>query len=630
MILQREQSVPVWGLAGAGDEVAVSFGGQRKSAKADDSGRWMVKLDPMPASADPRELVVECPARNLKKTAANVLVGDVWLCTGQSNMGMSVKESLNSEQEISRAQFPQVRLFTVAQNPTLEKADDVKGTWVECSPQSVASFSAAGYFFGRELHQNLKVPIGLLTSSVGGTPAESWIPLEGLKTIPALAERAEKEITQIQAQPQDGKKFPVARAAWEQKYGVVPPPVAEAAHGWENPTLDTSDWAPVTLPATWAQLGAKTGGVFWLRKDMMVAESAAEKPVRISPNWMSEQYDTLFFNGVEVGRVKDQAPEFYNIQRGYNVPGELVKAGRNVVAIRIVSASPQRGMMVTPNPLGLSLSDPAYGNNQWFFKTESTFPALTQEALKERPQPNTLAFRNVSSALYNGMIAPLLPFAVKGAIWYQGESNSARPTEYRDTLTLLINTWRKKWGAGDFPFLIQQLVNNDTPTTDPNKPGSWPLVREAQEQVATTVPNSGLAVGIELGSARTIHPPNKQDVGLRLALVALDMVYGKKVVSSGPRYQSFQIEGPAIRIKLSQAEGLGSKDGVPKNFAIAGEDKKFVWADARIEGETIVVSSPQVPQPATVRYAWATNPEGCNVYNGAGLPLAPFRTDDWK
>lgn len=630
MILQRDQPVPVWGGAAAGEEVAVSFGGQRKSAKADSNGQWMVKLDPMPACAEPRELVIECPARNLKNTFVNVLVGDVWLCSGQSNMGMAVKESLNGDQEIANAHFPEIRLFSVAQNPSLEEAKDVKGSWAECSPQSVGGFSGVGYFFGRELYRDLKIPIGLLLSSVGGTPAESWMPLDALKSSPVLAERADQDIARIKSQPEENKNFPIARAAWEQKYGVVPPPVSEAARGWESPALDTSDWKEVTLPATWARLGSQTGGVFWLRKEMIIPESAAGKTIRIAPNWVNEQYDTVYFNGVEIGRVKDQAPEFYNIQRAYSVPKELVKAGRNVVAVRIVSASPQNGMMVTPNPLGLPLDDPAYGNNQWLFKTESTFPALSPEVLKERPKPNTLAFRNVPTALYNGMISPLMPFAVKGAIWYQGESNAPRAAEYRDTLTLLINSWRKKWGAGDFPFLIQQLVNNDPPTTDPNQPGSWPIVREAQEQVAASLPNSGLSVGIELGSPRTIHPPNKQEVGKRLALVALDKVYGKDVVSSGPRYQSFQVEGPAIRVKLTHAEGLVSKGGAPKNFAIAGEDKKFVWADAKLEGDSIILSSPQVPQPTSVRYAWATNPDGCNVFNAAGLPLAPFRTDDWK
>jgi sialate O-acetylesterase len=239
------------------------------------------------------------------------------------------------------------------------------------------------------------------------------------------------------------------------------------------------------------------------------------------------------------------------------------------------------------------------------------------------------------------MIAPLIPFGIKGAIWYQGESNAGRAGEYRELLSLMIRDWRAQWGMGEFPFMIQQLVNNGPASDDANARSSWPLLREAQVQVANTVPNCGIAVGIELGSAFTIHPPNKQEVGKRLALVALEKTYGQKIESSGPRYASMKIEGNSIRITFTHAKGLNAKGGTLKRFAISGADpasssgsavtsKKFVWADAKIEGETIVVSSPHVPQPVAVRYAWLDNPEGCNLYNQAGLPAAPFRTDDWQ
>jgi sialate O-acetylesterase len=263
-------------------------------------------------------------------------------------------------------------------------------------------------------------------------------------------------------------------------------------------------------------------------------------------------------------------------------------------------------------------------------KTESAFAPLPSDALASRPKPNNIPFREVSSALYNGMIAPLVPFALKGAIWYQGESNVPRAAEYRELLSLMIRDWRAQWGQGDFPFIIQQLVNNDLPVSNPNRRASWPYLREAQTQVADSVPSCGIAVGIELGDAYTIHPKNKQEVGRRLALVSLEKTYGQKIESSGPRFDSMKVEGSAIRVSFTHADGLIANGGPLKNFSIAGADRTFFWADAKVADGTVVVSCPQVPQPVAVRYAWADNPEGCALFNQSGLPAAPFRTDDWK
>ncbi len=624
-VLQRDAAVPIWGWADAGAEITVEFAGAKKTTKADAAGKWMVKLDPMPASVEPRELKAN------GASISDVLVGDVWLASGQSNMFFNVKDTANAEQEIAHAQYPQIRSFTVAQNPSLAPADNVQGTWQPCSPQTVGSFSGVAYYFGRELHQDLRIPIGLLHSSVGGTPAEAWTRLGALQSVPIFSERAAQEIAQIKAQPEAIKRFPGERSAWEEKFGVKPTPISDTAKGWADPALDTVDWKKVTLPSQWGQLGFKSGGAFWVRKEIDLPAEAAGKPFTLKLISMSEQYDTAYWNGVEIGHAPDAPPEYYLAQRAYRVPGEHVKVGRNVIAIRIFSATEKAGLWQWGKKLEVPVSDPGAINDEWLLKQESTLPALPPDALASRPKPNNIPFRTVSSALYNGMIAPLVPFALKGAIWYQGESNAPRHAEYRDLLSLMIRDWRTQWQQGDFPFIIQQLVNNDAPPKDAqDQHASWPFLREAQRQVANTVPNCGMAVGIELGSQYTIHPTNKQDVGKRLALVALEKTYGHKIESSGPQYQTMKEEAAALRVSFSHAQGLNAKGGPLQRFAIAGEDRKFVWADAKIEGDSVIVSSSQVTAPVAVRYAWATNPEGCNLYNGAGLPASPFRTDDWK
>jgi sialate O-acetylesterase len=618
MVLQRGMPVPVWGWSDPGQEITVEFAGQKKTTRADASGKWRAKLDPLQANTQPDTLKVNTIA------VEDVVVGDVWLCSGQSNMGFPVGSCLHPEQEIAEAKHPAIRLLRVAENPSLAPIEAVKGNWTPCSPETVASFSGVAYFFGRELHQRLQVPVGLLVSSVGGTPAEAWTRREAFT--PEFAERADKEQAAILSQEEDNRRFVTERAAWEEKHGVKPPPVAEASRTWAEPDLDTTGWKPVTLPATWARLGAASGGVFWVRRDFEVPAENAGKPFVLGLNWITHQHDIAYLNGVEVGRAPEKAPGFNALQRNYRVPAGLLKAGRNVVAVRVVAAS-QNDALWLGRTVGVPVADPHAPQSDWLFQVERSFAPLNAEALGLRPKPNALRPNTVSSALYNGMITPLIPCALKGAVWYQGENNAQRSSEYRDLLSRMITDWRAQWGQGHFPFLIQQLVNNGLPTDDPNHPSHWPLLREAQTQVAQTVPGCHIAVGIELGDAHTVHPANKQEVGRRLALVALEKVYGEKTESSGPRYASMEIEGSTLRIRFTHAEGLHSRDGAPRQFAIAGEDGKFVWANATVDGDTVLASHPQVAAPVAVRYAWADNPAGCNLYNRSNLPAMPFRAE---
>jgi sialate O-acetylesterase len=475
MVLQQGMAVPVFGTAGANEQVTVIVGDAKATATADASGRWLAKLGPLQAGG-PVELTVAGTGNTL--TVKDVLVGEVWVCSGQSNMEWVVANSNNFQEERNSANYPAIRMFTVKKAVTGAPAKSLEGSWAVCNPQNVAAFSAVGYFFGRELHKSLNVPVGLIHTSWGGTPAESWAQRSALEADPdfkPILDRWDGQFAQFQRQLQQ-------------------------------------------LPAT-------------------------------LDKWMSESQ-----------RVDAE--------------------GRPVPQVPL----PQ---------------DPR--SNPW------------------RP-----------AGLYNAMVAPLLPYGIKGAIWYQGESNAGRAYQYRKLLPAMIQSWRKAWGQGDFPFYIVSLANF-TPVKDEPGDSDWAELREAQTITANTVPQAGQSITIDIGEANDIHPRNKQEVGRRLALVALAKTYGKDIPYSGPTYDTMKVQGDSIRLMFKNTTGgLVARGGETlKGFAVAGEDRKWHWANALIDGDSVVVRSDQVQKPVAVRYAWANNPV-CNLYNGAGLPAVPFRTDDWK
>jgi sialate O-acetylesterase len=626
LVLQRDLPAPVWGWADPGEKVTVEFAGQTKTATADANGKWELKLDALGASEESRTLTVR---GNNTIALSDVLVGEVWICSGQSNMSFAVHDALDADKEIAAANYPHIRLFTASYSPQFQPQVDVKGQWSICSSQTAPGFSAVAYFFGRELNRELKIPVGLIHTSVGGTPVEAWTSQEALDTVPEAKAAAEKEIAAVLSQPEDSKRFVADRAAWQAKYNVAPPKNAGVEQGWESPNFDASGWQKATLPATWEHLGFKTGGAFWIRRDFDIPESDAGKPFHFSMNTIIADYDTAYFNGHEIGSTGDIPPHFNEARHDFNVPANIVKAGRNVLALRIVSANPKLAIGQWPYHLAIPAADPHAPTNEWLVKQESAFPALTNEALKEQPKPSNAEIRTMSTGLFNGMIAPLIPYAIRGAIWYQGENNAGRGEQYRTLLPLMIRDWRSRWGEGDFAFDIVQLVNYQPPPKTANEASGWALLREAEDLTARTTANCGMSVGIDIGEDDNIHPKDKQDVGKRLAAVALVKTYNRPGEFLSPEFASFAVEGDAIRVKFSHiGGGLVAKGGGPlQRFAIAGDDSKFVWADAKIDGDSVLVSSPEVPQPVAVRYAWANNPTGANLYNKEGLPAAPFRTD---
>jgi len=625
MVLQQGLPIPVWGWATAGETMTVELAGNRAQAVAGDDGAWKVSLPAMRAGG-PVEMVVRGES---VITLTNVMIGEVWICSGQSNMEWPLAAVQNPEEEVAAANHPHIRLFTVPKLATLEAPANVDGAWAVCTPETASPFSAVGYFFGRHLQQQLDVPVGLINTSWGGTIAEAWTSRDSLLAEPSLRYLVENfeatlpQLDELVAQYQETLK------AWEAQHVFTDPGNAGWAQGFADPETATADWDTMKLPQLWQSAGLNFNGAVWFRKEVDIPAAWAGKPLKLAIG-ACDKSDNTYFNNVEVGslRFEDDVNAWCK-PRIYAIPAELVQPGKNVIAVRVFSHMYGAGMTGPANIMRLSVADePGLAislSGEWQYQVERNFGVV--EAYPPAP-PQGAGNPNTPCVLYNGMIAPLLPYPIRGAIWYQGESNADRGYEYRTLFPTMIRDWRKAWGLGDFPFYFVQLANFMLEKDEPAD-SQWAELREAQT-MTLSLPNTGMAVIIDIGEALDIHPKNKQDVGLRLALNALAKTYGQPDLPySGPLFTAAEVEGSRIRVRFDHTTGgLVCRGEQLTAFAIAGEDKQFVWANAVIDGDTVVVSSPDVPTPVAVRYGWAENPP-CNLYNGAGLPASPFRTDDW-
>ena len=504
-VLQQNVRVPVWGTASPGEEVTVAFGNQSKTAKADATGKWLVKLDPMPASAEPRDLTIssanpKSKIQNPKFT--NVLVGEVWMCAGQSNMNNGFDSADTAAKERPLANYPQLREFHVTSRSAIRPVADLGydekrgGYWRVCSPTTVGYFGAVSYFFGRDVHKATGVPVGLIRAAIGGTAAQCWTSLDGLQKEPSLSAYIDQYSKEVPGYEEEAAKYPQAMAEFQTKYKE-----------WQN-SVGTDYQAAVKTVDEANKKGRAEG-----------------KPL--------------------IARPKPPVPQ------------------------------PQQ-----PRQPGGGAGTP--------------------------------------TMLFNGMIAPVIPYAIKGTIWYQGEANSGKGLEYRTLFPCLIADWREKWGGGDFPFFFVQITPFKTMP---------PEIREAQFLSSLKTPNTAMAVTVDVGLANDIHSPFKEPVGVRLALAARALAYGEKIEYSGPEYDSFKIDKNKVVLSFKHVGGgLLARDGPLKGFTIAGADKKFVEAKAGIVGDTVVVSSDQVAAPVAARFGWANVPD-VNFWNKDGLPASPFRTD---
>jgi sialate O-acetylesterase len=624
MVLQQGRRVRVWGWAEPGERVTVTFRGEKATATADARGRWEVSTGPHKAGG-PFELTVA--GRNTL-TFRNVLVGEVWVCSGQSNMEWSLVNAQDGAKESAAADYPFIHLFTVTKKTSATPLEDVEGRWVVTTPKEAAQFSAVGYFFGRELHKRLNVPVGLIHTSWGGTPAEAWTSRAVLAADPTLKPILERYDRQLTDLPRLQREYEAAQAEWARKYMTEDAGNKGEAEGYAKPGFDAAVWKGMRLPQFWESAGLDVDGVVWFRREVEVPAFWAGKDLTLKLGAIDD-FDTTYFNGERVGSTGADTPNAWVALREYRVPGSLVRAGRNTVAVRVYDRMGGGGFgggEMSLAPVGAAKADAVTLDGEWSYKEEATVPSRRID-WGSQPQAPGPANPNSPTVLYNAMLAPLTPYAIRGAIWYQGESNAGRAYQYRVLFPAMIRDWRAAWGEGDFPFYFVQLANWKARPQD-SIDSEWAELREAQTLTLRT-PHTGMAVTIDIGNPEDIHPRNKLDVGLRLARWALADTYGMRLEKSGPLYDSFKVEGDKVRISFKHAGGLKTRDGAaPAGFYVAGADRRFVPAEARIEKGEVVAWSKDVPAPVAVRYAWADNPT-VNVYNSDDLPASPFRTDDW-
>ena len=609
VVLQRDTRVKLWGWAAANERVTLNFKKKKFSTKADNSGRWLILLPPQKAGG-PYEMSFK--GQNEIKIS-NILFGDVWLCSGQSNMVLPmerVKEKYPDE--IANANYPEIRNFFIATLTNLEKpSEDLpSGGWKSANPKDVLAFSAVAYFFAHKVYEKYHVPIGLINSSVGGTPIEAWISEKGYKEFPEMMEAINKnKRTSYIDSLMKRKPLPVQIEV--QDKGLTESPK------WYEESFVLKGWHTINIPGYWEDQGVKDlNGVVWYRREIEIPVSMTGMPVKLFMGRIVDA-DFVYVNGQLVGNTTYQYPP-----RRYEIPAGILKPGKNTLVIRVINNS-GKGGFVPDKPYFLT----ANGQNidlkgTWQYKVGEVYEpkGFTDLGFTAQNQP---------SSLFNAMIAPLTNQTLKGFLWYQGETNADRPKAYEKLLPALINDWRNLWGEGALPFLYVQLANYMDVNYLPEE-SNWAGLRDAQLH-ALAVPNTAMAVAIDLGEWNDIHPLNKKDLGERLALCAFHLAYGEQeLVCMGPIYQSSKTNGNKITITFDYTgSGLNSINGEPlARFEIAGADHKFVRANARIVGNMVEVWNEKIDHPEWVRYGWSDNPEGANLYNKEGLPASPFQTKE--
>jgi sialate O-acetylesterase len=639
MVLQQQHDVPFWGRGMPGTEITVqSSWGVARAARVKTDSTWMLKLR-TPGAGGPYRLVINHDDTSL--TIANVLVGEVWLCSGQSNMEMPLAgwpprdTVLNAAQEINRASIPGLRFCTIRREFSAVPESVCDAAWTECSPAAAPSFSAAAFFFGKRLHEALGVPVGLIHASWGGTPAESWISARYLSRLP----RYDTTLKNLQESADTRRRM----QEWLHRYPVLDMRERKGENRWKDlrfeddqcpaRSYDDTEWRTMQLPTVWedTEMG-NFDGVVWFRKQVKIPREwmGADLVLKLGP---VDDIDVTYVNGARVGGHEGEGE--WSVERVYRVPGNLVDSTVVEIAVRVIDY--QGGGGIYGKPASMSLGPERSGESigiggEWKYVPVAALSGHSLFTLgprgrvyESRPRFRTELSAHTPTALYNGMVAPLIPYAIRGVVWYQGEANTNEPQLYRILFPLLIENWRSEFGNGDFPFYYVQIAPFEY-----NAPAQSQYLREAQT-AALAVKNTGMAVTLDIGNPQNIHPSNKKDVGERLALWALAKTYGRHIPYSGPLMKTFKKRKGCIELSFDHAgKGLRVRAGPRGNsFQIAGTDRVFRDALVTVRGATLIVSHPGIASPAAVRYAFSNAPEA-TLFNAEGLPAPSFRTDAWE
>lgn len=611
MILQRNVPVNIWGWASAYEKVIMKFNGKTYRIKADANGNWKMQLPPVNAGGP---YTMEFSATN-KITLKGILFGEVWFCSGQSNMVHQLNiHDITYAKEIAMANDADIRQFWVPTLTSLQGPNDnlSGGYWKAAVGEDVRPFSAVAYFFAKKIKEKYQVPVGIINASVGGTPIEAWISEAGFKDF-------DKELAIIQKNKDTGYVNTFNRRSGSERMKVQPSVDAGMATEpkWFEYSYIPKGWRNINIPGYWEDQGVKDlNGIVWYRREINIPASMVSKDAKIFLGRIVDA-DELFINGVKVGNTTYQYP-----QRRYHIPAGILKAGKNLFVIRVTNTNGKGGFVPDKPYCIFAGSDTVDLKGYWQYKVGVAFKPYSSDGfaggINTQGQP---------TALFNAMVAPVINYTIKGICWYQGESNAGRPQEYEKLLKALIYDWRANWQHDSLPFLNVQLPGYMDYNYLPGE-SQWALMREAQLN-ALSVPNTAMAVAIDLGEWNDIHPDNKKDVGERLALASFKVAYKESIIHSGPIFKAAEVLGNKIQISFTEiGSGLIARDGdALSDFAIAGADKKFEWARAKIIGDKIIVWSEEIVAPFYVRYAWADNPVNPNLVNKEGLPASPFRTD---
>jgi sialate O-acetylesterase len=611
MVLQRDKSITIWGWADAKERITVSLNKQSKWVTAGKDGSWKVSLAAESAGG-PYNLVVK--GKNTINLE-DILIGDVWICSGQSNMEWTVRNSNNPSEEIASANYPTIRHFKIPNTVASSPQKDVRGgEWKTAAKENVADFTAVGYFFARELTKELNVPIGLINTSWGGTHSETWTSREAFEGNDEFKSMI-AGMPRLNLDSLASQKEMETRTKIEKLQGKLDAP--GESRKWIDPAFDDATWQLMKVPNLWEGLNLPDfDGVVWFRKEFTLGAAEVSRGGTLSLS-MIDDWDETYVNGQKVGSTMQ-----YNEPRKYNVPSNILKEGQNVITVRVEDTGGGGGIYGDASNLTFESGGKKISlAGDWKYRIESVSKGTSSVGPNSYP-----------TLLFNAMINPILPLAIKGALWYQGESNAGRAYQYRKAFPLMIQDWRSRWGQGDFPFYFVQLATFKANNGNSEVGSNWAELREAQT-MTLELPNTGMAVTTDIGDPNDIHPRNKQDVGKRLAALALNRTYNKKRIDSGPTFKSMIIEGnKAILTFDNTGSGLVVKDryGYVKGFEVAGEDRKFKFAKATIEGDKVIVYHDQIAKPVAVRFGWADDATDNNLFNTEGFPAVPFRTDKWK